>query len=388
MTAFEFRTAGRIVFGPGVLRGALAEPIQLGRRALVVTGRSPARAEPLLSQLTDQGLSSVVYRVTGEPTPAVVEDGVRRSREARCDVIFGIGGGSVIDAGKAIAALLTNPGSLFDYLEVIGGGRPLHHPAAPYVAVPTTAGTGAEVTCNAVLASPAHRVKVSLRSPHMLPRLAVVDPELTLSLPPEISAATGMDALTQCLEAYVSAKANPLTDSLSREGLRRCARSLRTVWQDGCNLAARTDMALGSLLSGLALANGGLGAVHGIAGPLGGQVAAPHGALCGRLLPPVFAANIERLASNPDHAAAAARFDEVARLLTGDSAAVAADAVSWLGDLSRQLNIPSLAAYGLAPSDLPAVADKALNASSMRGNPVPLNTADILAILEQAGAPD
>jgi len=274
-----------------------------------------------------------------------------------------------------------------DYLEVIGRGRPLQNPAAACIAIPTTAGTGAEVTRNAVLASPEHGVKVSMRSPHMLPRLAVVDPELTRSLPPEVTAATGMDALTQCLEAYVSRKANPLTDSLSREGLNRCARSLRTACRQGGNLKARTDMALASLFSGLALANGGLGAVHGIAGPLGGQLDAPHGALCGRLLPPVFAANVQRLQSE-SNPAASARFDAVARSLTGDPAATAADAVLWLEVLRRELKIPPLSAYGLSSADLPTVAAKALKASSMQGNPVPLDKDAIITILEQATAPD
>jgi alcohol dehydrogenase class IV len=385
---FEFSTANRIVFGPGSLSNALEDPTAHSRRALVVTGRSPGRAEPLLSLLQAQGVSCTIYPVSGEPTTTLVEDGVRRSRQARCETVFGIGGGSVIDAGKAIAALLTNPGTLFDYLEVIGEGRSLPHPAAPYTAVPTTAGTGAEVTRNAVLASLVHRVKVSLRSPYMLPRLAVVDPELTRSMPPPVTAATGMDALTQCLEAYVSRKANPLTDSLSRDGLRRCGRSLRSAFRDGQNLGARTDMALASLFSGLALANGGLGAVHGIAGPLGGRVAAPHGVLCGRLLPSVLAANLQRLQTESDSGKAAQRFDEVAQLLTGHPAAIAADGSSWLRDLVCELNLPPLTAFGLAPDDLSTVAAGALKASSMQGNPVPLSEKDILSILEAAVAPD
>lgn len=384
MMQFEFATATRIVFGPGTLAPALAEVAGFGRRALLATGGTPGRYGQAAALLAAQGVAVTPFEVSAEPTIDRVEAGLRLAREAACDLVVAIGGGSVIDAAKAVAALLTNPGELMDYLEGIGRGRTLAHPAAPFVAVPTTAGTGAEVTRNAVLAAPAHRIKVSMRSPLMLPRMAVVDPELTLSLPPDVTAAAGMDALTQLLEAFVSRKANPLTDGLCREGLRRCAGALPTVCRDGGNLAARSDMALASLFSGLALANGGLGAVHGIAGPLGGWAGAPHGALCGRLLPLVFEANLRRLQEGAAGAGAVDRFAEAAQILSGDAAASADDGVGWLYRLGRQLKLPPLARFGVSASDLPAIADMALKASSMRGNPAALNREDIVAVLNRA----
>ena len=378
---FEFSTAGRIVFGAGTLARIGPIALEMGNCAFVVTGRDPHRSKGLTDLLANQGLRWHSFPVCGEPTTEVVEEGARLAREAGCQLAIGIGGGSVIDAGKAVSALMNNPGPLDDYLEVIGKGVALQRRPAPYIAVPTTSGTGAEVTRNAVLTSPPHRLKVSLRSPLMLPAVAVVDPELTRSLSPEITAATGMDALTQLIEAYVSRKANPITDSLCRQGLRRCARSLQKAFREGEDLAARTDMSLASLFSGLALANGGLGAVHGIAGPLGGRLEIPHGVICGCLLPEVFETNVKILETSPV-SPARGRFDEVARILTGSSSADAADAVRWLHRLARNLNLPSLSRYGLTSAELPLVAANALNASSMKGNPVDLNKSQIIAILE------
>jgi len=230
---FEFATATRIIFGPGALQNVAPLAADFGRRAFVVTGRTGERAGPLLEQLTQQQMTPVTFNVAAEPTTTLALAGVQQARAAGCDMVIGLGGGSVLDAGKAIAALLTNTGDLFDYLEVIGRGQPLARPPAPYIAIPTTAGTGTEVTRNAVLASTEHQVKVSLRSPLMLPRLAVVDPELTYSMPPAITASTGLDALTQVMEPYVSNQANPLTDALCREGMQRaparCAAPTRTA---------------------------------------------------------------------------------------------------------------------------------------------------------------
>ena len=276
---FEFATATRVIFGAGVLREVGPLGSEMGHRALVVMGRSVERAAPLLDVLTAEGMGLVTFSVVGEPTTEVAREGTEQARQAACDLVIGFGGGSALDTGKAIAALLTNGGDPLDYLEVIGKGRPLTQPCAPYIAIPTTAGTGAEVTRNAVLLSPEHRVKVSLRSPLMLPRLALVDPELTVSLPPETTATTGLDAMTQVMEPFVSNKANPLTDALCREGMRCAARSLRRAYEHGDDPVARADMALVSLFGGLALANAKLGAVHGFAGPLGGMFPGPHGAI-------------------------------------------------------------------------------------------------------------
>jgi len=292
MLRFEFATATRIIFGAGALKQIGLLAAEMGRRAFVVTGLSTAQTQPLLDLITAQGMQYETFPVAHEPTVETVQSGVRHVRHASCDLIIGFGGGSVIDAGKAIAALMTNPGDLLDYLEVIGKGKPITQPAAPYIAIPTTAGTGAEVTRNAVLASPEHHVKVSLRSPLMLPRVALVDPELTYSLPPQITASTGLDALTQLVEPFVSIRANPMTDAFCREGMRRATHSLRQAYEYRNDVKAREDMALASLLGGLALANAGLGAVHGIASVVGGMFPAPHGAVCARLLPHVMEINV------------------------------------------------------------------------------------------------
>jgi len=388
---FEFATATRILFGPGTLREVAPIVATLGRRALVVTGRSPDRAAPLLEGLNARGVKTVTFEVSldsppglaGEPTTGTFVAGLQCAREAACDLVVGLGGGSALDTGKVIAALLTNGGEPFDYLEVIGRGQPMTRPAAPYIAIPTTAGTGTEVTRNAVLASPEHRVKASLRSPHLLPRLAVIDPELTHSLPPSITASTGLDALTQLIEPYVSNSANPLTDALCCEGLRRAARSLRQAYDNGGDVAAREDMAFASLCGGLALTNAKLGAVHGLAGPLGGMYPAPHGVICGRLLPRVMAANVCALQARAPDSPALARFDEVGRILTGEPAAAAADGVAWVQVLCAALAVPPLADFGLTEADFPAVIAQAQVASSMKGNPIRLTDEELTGILDK-----
>src|SRR5207247_3681173 len=281
---FEFATATRIIFGAGALRGVGLVAKEFGDRALVVTGKGVDRARPLLALLEASGISSASFSISGEPIIDLVVRGARFARAEKCGLVIGFGGGSAIDAAKAIAALLTNEGDVFDYLEVIGGGKPLARGSAPFMAIPTTAGTGAEVTRNAVLASPGHRLKVSLRSPLLLAKVALVDPELTYDLPPELTATTGLDALTQLIEPYVSCRANPLTDAICVEGIRRAARSLRRAFDNGADKSARLDMAIAGLFGGLALANAGLGAVHGFAASIGGMFSAPHGAVCAALL--------------------------------------------------------------------------------------------------------
>jgi alcohol dehydrogenase class IV len=382
--AFEFATAGRILFGPGTLSQVGPAAAGMGRRALVVTGVTEARTQPVLDLLRQHDLTTTAFPVADEPTTELIRSGVQRATEAGCDVVIGFGGGSAIDTGKAIAAMLTNPGALLDYLEVIGGGKTISQPAAPMIAVPTTAGTGAEVTRNAVLASPEHRVKVSMRSPLMLPRLAVVDPELTHSVPPAVTASTGLDALTQVLEPYVSSRANPLIDALVKEGMARAARSLRRAYEHGDDAAAREDMALVSLFGGLALANAGLGAVHGFAGPLGGMFHAPHGAICARLLPFVMEVNVRALRARQPESQALRRYDEIARILAGDARADAADGAAWVMELCAALGVPPLSAYGMTAADVPVLVEKGAAASSMKGNPLPLTPDEMAEILTRA----
>jgi alcohol dehydrogenase class IV len=382
--SFEFATAGRIMAGAGRAAELPEVVAGLGSRVLVCTGADPARHAGLLAGL---GWPAAVFPVAGEPTIELARAGVAAGREHGADVVVAIGGGSVIDAGKAVAMLLGNGGDPLDYLEVVGSGRKITRPAVPCVAVPTTAGTGSEVTANAVLASPAHRVKSSLRSPFMIPRVALVDPALTVSCPPPVTAASGLDALTQCLEPFVSVRANPLTDGLAREGLRRAAAGLRAAYADGTDLGARADMAVCSLLGGLALANAKLGAVHGLAGVIGGTAAVPHGVACAALLAPVMEANVATLRSGPPGRRAHPaldRYAEAARLITGTPAASIEDGLDWIRETIALLAIPRLASFGLRPHDADDIAVKAAKSSSMQGNPVTLSQSDLRAVLEQA----
>jgi alcohol dehydrogenase class IV len=299
-------------------------------------------------------------------------------------MVIGFGGGSALDAGKAIAIMMTNPGELLDYLEVIGHGRLFERASARYAAIPTTAGTGSEVTRNAVLFSPEHGIKVSLRSPFMLPCLAIVDPDTTISLPPSLTAQTGLDALTQLIEPYVCSRSNPMVDALCRDGIRRVAASLRRAYETGSNATARTDMALASMFGGMALANAGLGAVHGLAAPLGGLTRAPHGAICARLLPFVMETNIRALESRAPASPALARYDEVAQLLLGDANAKRGDGVKWVFEICAVLAIQPLAHYGLTKNQVPAIVAQAQKASSMKANPILLTDQELTAILMQA----
>jgi alcohol dehydrogenase class IV len=381
---FEFATAARIVFGSGAADRIGQEAAALGRRAFVLTGARPQRALPLLRRLENHHVMHAEFQVSREPTTDLATAAVLEAGRCGCDLVIGIGGGSVLDTAKAVAALLANGGGLLQYLEVIGEGRPLQRPSLPCIAVPTTAGTGAEVTRNAVLEAPAHKVKVSMRSPFMLPRLALVDPELTCSMPPDLTAATGLDALTQLLEAFVSRTSNPLTDAICREGLQRAARSLKRACANGDDRRAREDMSLASLCGGLALANARLGAVHGIAGTFGGAFHAPHGAVCGRLLPAVSAANIAALRERSPGSPALGRFQEAARIFTGHPAAGPEDGAAWLGDLCGRLGVPPLAVYGFSEEHSSELIANAMRSSSMRGNPIDLTESELHAILIQA----
>lgn len=384
MAGFEFATTAQILFGAGWLPKIGPLAAQAGRRALVVNGRGAGQAGELADILAQAGVQALEFSVQGEPTVAIVQQGVAFARQADADLLIGFGGGSALDVGKAVAILLTNPGQVLDYLEVVGKGQPLQQPPLPCFAVPTTAGTGAEVTRNAVLGVPEQQVKVSLRSPLMLPRLALVDPQLTYSLPPQATASTGLDALTQLIEPFLSNRATPLTDAICREGMARAAGALRRVYQDGQDAPAREQMCLASLFGGLALANARLGAVHGFAGVLGGLLQAPHGVICARLLPFVLEANLRAVQSRQPDSPVLERFEEIARLLTGNPRAAASQGIAWVQDLCQDLQVPPLGAYGLRREHFPEVVAKSARASSMQGNPVLLSEAELAGILEQA----
>jgi alcohol dehydrogenase class IV len=378
---FEFVTATRIVFGPGSIQEAIAAAVSLGCRAMVVTGSTPARADSFVGELNERNIECTLLSISGEPSIPAILDGTRIAKEAQCDLFIGYGGGGALDGAKAIAALVTNPGDPLDYLEVVGRGKSLTRPCAPCICIPTTAGTGCEVTRNAVLVSPEHRVKVSLRSPRMLPLLAAVDPELTHTLPPPATAATGMDALTQLIEPFVCNRSNPMTDAICRDGIRRTALWLRTAYMEGRNSEARENMALASLFGGLALANAGLGAVHGLAAPLGGMFPVPHGIVSAILLPIVIEANLKALNARSRNSPALPRFKEIAHLLTGKTSPETHEAVEWIRDLSSDLSIPRLSSFGLTSADLPSIAEQAQKSSSMRGNPVELTMEELMEIL-------
>jgi alcohol dehydrogenase class IV len=378
---FEFATATEILFGAGTARLVADRARAFGDSVFLVTGLDQSRAARFVADLTATGETCTVWPIAHEPTVDDAVGAVAAARSAGANVVVGIGGGSVIDLAKAVAALLANPGEPDDYLEVVGRGKPLTRPTVPFIAVPTTAGTGSEVTRNAVLAVPSHGVKVSMRSPLMLPRLAIVDPELTQGLPPALTAFTGMDALTQLIEPYLSVRANPLTDAVCVEGIARVARSLRRAVADGADLDARTDMSLASLFGGLALANAGLGGVHGFAAPVGARFDVPHGAACAALLPAVLRVNVDALRAREPGSPALGRVATVARLLTGDDRAGADECVAWLERLRLDLGIPPLGHYGITGADIADICEAAARASSMRGNCIALDASELRRVV-------
>jgi alcohol dehydrogenase class IV len=324
------------------------------------------------------------FTIHGEPTINAVSSGTVFARTLKCDLVIGVGGGSVLDASKAIAILATNEGDIFDYLEVIGKGKSFVKPCMPLILIPTTAGTGAEVTRNAVIAAQDQRVKVSLRSPHIQAKMALVDPELSYSMPPGVTASTGMDALTQLVEPYVSNKATPITDALCQEGIARCSSSLLRAYHHADDPVARENMALASLMSGIALANAKLGVVHGIASVIGGMFDAPHGAICARLLPAAMDVNIKALETRGKDHQIIQRYDRIAQIVCKDLNAKAIDGVRWVRHLAELLAIPPLSKYEIQRTDFPAIIEKSAIASSTKGNPIELSFDEIGKILDEA----
>ncbi len=392
MSPFEFSSVGKIVFGRGKVAqlGELARG--LGTVALVVhNGDDPGRGgavDRAAASLEAAGVKVHYHRQRGEPKIADVDAGLAAARQHGCDLIIGLGGGSAIDAAKAVAGLLTNGGAAIDYMEVIGKGQKITKAAAPWIAVPTTAGTGAEVTKNAVIGSPEHQVKASLRSEYLLARIALVDPELQLGLPPAVIAASGMDALCQLIESLVSTGSQPVTHALSLQGFRLIAGNLVRSYRDPANIQLKEPVALAALLSGITLGNAGLGAVHGFAAPLGARFPIPHGVICARLLAPVVGANLNALRDAPVIPDAMEYYAVLGRILSFRDDMMRGSATNALLDfltsLVRSLQIPNLSEYGLREEHVPSIVELARKTSSMKYNPVVLSDEALAGVLRAA----
>lgn len=387
----------RITFGSGAFSELPSIVARHGRRVLLVTGGRSFAASPRCAEL-EHGLSEAGLQlvgtaaVTGEPGPSDVETPLDRYRGQDVDVVLGIGGGAALDTAKAIAGLLRSGTSLLDHLEGVGRGLPYPGPAVPVVAVPTTAGTGSEATRNAVISERGPRgYKRSFRDERLVPSDAVVDPDLLATAPRPLIAANGLDALTQLLEAYTSSRTTPFTDALARSGLASVRDGL-LAWHrqpDGARApAARSQMAYAALLSGVCLANAGLGAVHGLASPLGSQLPIPHGMACGAVLWQTIEANIRGLTARDPGAIALRRYADAGRILAdlpadGDDARARLALVATLRDWVGRLDVPGLSSFGMGPEHIPAVVADSPG-SSMRTNPVALSDAELTDILERA----
>jgi len=378
----DFATAGRIIFGAGKINELARIANGMGEKAFLVRSKSQPAAQKVPDLLKSVGIGCVDHIVQGEPNTPSIQAAVEKARSEKCDFVIGMGGGSVIDTGKAVAAMLSNNGDLMDYLEVVGLGHKLEQPSKPYIAIPTTAGTGSEVTRNAVIAVPEKSVKVSMRSPYMLPEVALVDPELTYSVPQTITASTGMDAFVQVIEPYVCNAANPMVDMFCRDAIPQAAQHLTAVYQDGANQKARDAMAWVSLMGGLSLANAKLGAAHGFAGPIGGMFPAAHGAICAAVIAGVMQVNIRALQEREPQSPSLQRYAEIARWVTGDEQAAPEDGAEWMSSLCRQLQIPSLSRLGIQSSDFELIVEKSQHSSSMKGNPLVLTKTELIRILE------
>lgn len=383
MPVTELTQPQTVIFGEGASEKVAGFLKGLAERVLVVRGAVHSFPEFIFTELQTSGLTVKVFTVEQEPTLSLIEEGIRIARESGVQAVLAVGGGSVIDAGKAIAGMIPQESDLREFLEVVGKGSPVTQPGVPLIAVPTTAGTGSEVTRNAVISIPSHRVKVSLRGKGLMSHAAIVDPLLTWSVPPQITASTGMDALTQLIEPFVSNRANPLTDPFCRDGIRKIGQSLERAYRDGKDGEARSDMALASLFGGIALANSGLGAVHGFASPIGGMFAAPHGMICARLLAPVVRANAAALRESSSTHPVLDRYREAFSLFTGQNGE-AEDLADELEGLRLRLEIPGLSYWGVQDQDVDVLVDLAELASSMKANPIRLPRETLAAVLRSA----
>lgn len=377
---FAIAAPGRILFGrgesakaPGLLRG-------FGSRGVLIHGASAARAAWLADGLLEAGCSLITLSCPKEPDLPMLMAAIARARDHAPDWVVALGGGAVVDLGKAVAALVPGTGDPLKHLEVVGQGLPLDASPLPFIAIPTTSGTGAEATKNAVIGLPEHGRKVSLRDDRMLPRIAIVDPALTDNAPWGLTLASGLDAVTQVIEPYVSCKATPFTDAITRAAIPAGLKALTSLRHQEVP-EARDAMAWVSLSGGLALANAGLGAVHGLAGVIGGVSPAPHGAVCGALLGPVLRANLRAV---PHDGQYGERLREVCGWIAAAMGGGAFDAPEVLAHWAKEAGLPGLEAQGLDPALLGEVVKASLSSSSMKGNPVPLPVEALAEVMRQA----
>ena len=380
LDTFSFTTAGSVHFGWGSRKTLAQHVLSYGRHALLLHSKSVSIINEIIADIEDNNITLEKEILSGEPTDEEIGELAEKYHAAGFDVIIAIGGGSVLDSGKALSALLTNPGELMDYLEVVGKGQPLQNRPCPLIALPTTSGTGTEVTKNAVIKVVDKKVKVSMRNPAMIPAVAIIDPELTVSVPAAVTASTGMDAFIQVLEPFCSRSANRMVDLFCREGIPLAARNLPVAYHQPENKEARTMMAWVSLLGGLSLANAKLGAVHGFAGPIGGMFDIPHGVICACLLPQVFRMNLTKVQDQDDHALLE-RFSKIAAWVMNEDHPDVKQAIEWFIGLNEELEIPKLKQLGIEEKDHDAIISKALVSSSMKGNPVSLDANDLREIL-------
>ncbi|NOH80470.1 iron-containing alcohol dehydrogenase [Vibrio sp. RE86] len=378
---FQFMTSTRIIFGEGALQSSLSTLNQFGYSVLLVTGKNLQRANPVIQYLKLQNMRYQHVAISGEPNITMVEETALAGRKFQPDMVVAMGGGSVLDMGKALAAIIPNQGDVYDYVEVVGRSVPLKSKPIPFIAIPTTASTGSEVTKNAVLRSGQDQVKVSLRSPEMLADVAIVDPTLTYGTDPYVSGRGAMDAFTHLMEAYVCGEPNPLTDMICEEGLRRLSQSvIAACMQD--DHKARADISFAAMLGGMAITNAKLGAAHGLASALGGKLNAPHSVITARLAPYVMSENI-----NAAHRAGRNdllhRYTRLAQVLTGRVNAHREDSVLWVRMMLDKLDIPALDEFGVCSTSFEQVAEDTLKSVAIKGNPLPLTEERLIYILEQ-----
>jgi alcohol dehydrogenase len=389
---FSIARLPRIVFGPGTLLTVAAEASAFGRRALIVTGARSFRSGPhwpvVVDGLKATGFTLFDVAIEGEPSPEAVDGAVTQFRGEAIDVVVGVGGGSALDAAKAIAGLLPSGRSVLDHLEGVGPQLPYAGPALPLIAVPTTAGTGSEATKNAVLTRPGDQgFKRSFRDEALVARVAVVDPDLLATCPPEVIAANGMDAFTQLLESYTSIKSNPLTDALAWSGMAAFRDGFFAAWRGGSGAdaaAGRSLVAYAALLSGICLAQTGLGAVHGLASPLGAHFPIPHGVCCGTLVAAATAVNVRALEERAETSPAGAKYARVGAMLASRSKQSQSDDIatllSTLDVWTEALALPRLGAYGLTPAAVPQMVAES-RGSSMKTNPIVLTDEEVAEIM-------